>query len=408
MDESKLDVASLRRRTPSAWTNLLRSQPGLEDVVVTAVSAVPTHRDQTRPYSRDLMRYLLSIDNHADPISFITKYTNRQEALFYEYLARKLPELAPKAWFVHVFNNEGWLILEDVPNHHPPHRWQPSDLNEVIHSMASLHATFWQRDDYLATLGFSHLLNGRQYTFEQLRQEQAVYFERGPGTPVSDHAIASAGPLAPLLLQAANGLTVLRDLGGWPGILGETHLTAVADLLDDPVPMLEPLHNLPVTLLHGDPHAYHWRMTLFEQHRLLDWRNAQIGPGICDLICFLEQFDLLYLDSSRSQIMVRPEWPMTEETLVDSYLLELSTAVPHFDARQARLALPAARCLYVITNWLPYFATWFDDMPSKYVWQRVNRLSDDQLHNSDFQPMVRYRPYLANVFSRFLLAFRTL
>ena len=38
-------------------------------------------------------------------------------------------------------------------------------------------------------------------------------------------------------------------------MLGESHLAAAADLLDDPVPLLGTLEDLPWTLLHGAPHA---------------------------------------------------------------------------------------------------------------------------------------------------------
>ena len=78
--------------------------------------------------------------------------------------------------------------------------------------------------------------------------QEAALFEEGPGR-LSRHAIHSAGRLA-LFRARANGLVVMRDLGGWPGVLGESHLAAAADLLDDPCPCW-PLLDLPPTLLHG-------------------------------------------------------------------------------------------------------------------------------------------------------------
>jgi hypothetical protein len=105
---------------------------------------------------------------------------------------------------------------------------------------------------------------------------------------------------------------------------------------------------------------------------------------------------------------MRSEWPASEETLIDSYLLELAELIPNFDARAVRLAIPAARCLYVIANWFPYFATWFSEMPNKYTWQKINRLPSDQISDSLYQPMIRFRPYLSGVFERFMLAYRSL
>lgn len=401
-------MALLRRRTPAAWTDLLQAQSELEDVAVTAVSAMPLNRDSQLKYGRHVMRYILSLDGHTDPISLIAKYTSREEALFYNKIAKHLPTIVPKSFFVHQFNQEGWLILEDVPNHRPPQKWTGEEVSAAISDLATIHSQFWKEENSLASLGIEHVVEGKKYTWQELRREFAVYFDEGPGSIVSEHAINSAGRLAPQLLQAANGLSVLQSLGGWPGILGESHLTAVADLLDDPLPMLKPLFDLPLTLLHGDPHAYHWRVTLFNDRRLLDWRNVKIGPGIMDLVSFIEQFDLLYLDPNRTEMSVRSEWPLSEETIIDSYLIAMSATIPDFDARAARLAIPAARCLYTITNWFPYFATWFSEMPNKYTWQKVNRLQEDQLADSMFQPMVRFRPYLAGVFERFMLAYRSL
>jgi hypothetical protein len=186
-------------------------------------------------------------------------------------------------------------------------------------------------------------------------------------------------------------------------------LTAVADLLDDPLPMLQPLRELPLTLLHGNPFSYHWRTTFLGGRCLIDWQKAAIGPGICDLVNFIEQFDLLYFGAERWPMQMRPECLLSEETMIDSYLLSLSSKLNNqFNAREMRLAIPAARCLYVIINWFPYFAGWFADMPNRYTWQKVNRMSDEQLKGTAFEPIAGFRPYLAAVFQRFLQAYRML
>jgi hypothetical protein len=304
----------------------------------------------------------------------------------------------------------------------------------VVGDLADLHAAFWGgslESDGLEA--FHHFIGNKddRYTWEALRREEAVYFDEGPGAIISDHALQQAGRLAPRLLQAANGLVVLRDLGGWPGVLGETHLSAVADLLDDPVPMLRPLLELPATLLHGAPHPYHWRLSLFGDRRLIDWRETVLGPGVLDLICFLEHFPLLYSEGTRldghrhypeaarqpeygyrwgeRRIYVRGEEPADEESIIDSYMLAMSLRLDnHFSARLSRQALPAARCLYMLTQWFPLFASWFSDMPNKFMWQRANRMSDAELSGTLLWPLAGYRRYLAGAFSRFLQAFQNL
>jgi hypothetical protein len=201
----------------------------------------------------------------------------------------------------------------------------------------------------------------------------------------------------------------MRALGGWPGVLGESHLAATSDLLDDPLPLLEPLSRLPQTLLHGDMHIYHWQITLFNQRRLLDWGNVTIGPGIYDLVSFQERFDLLISGDKSRPFYTWEDSPVDEETIIDSYMLAMKAELgAQFDARAMRQAIPAARCLLVLVNWFPYFASLFDDMPDVYTWQRINRMSSSELEERTVNQMYVYRPYLKRVFRRFLQAYHML
>lgn len=409
MDQSRLDVAQLQKRNPAAWTDLLRLEPELADVVVTAVVARPLYKAQTDHLKTQVSRYLLTLDGYTEPISLIGKQTNRSELIFYRDIAPQVPELAPRCWFTHLNGHQGWIILDDVPDDYRPDQWDGNDVETIINKLSHMHGRYWQQNSQMQSAGLTHFIGKRKYTLAELQQKYEIFFEEGPAAILSEHAINSGGELAPLLLQAANGLSVIRSLDGWPGILGESHMTAAADLLDDPLPMLQPLRELPVTLLHGNPFSYHWRSTFLDDRRLIDWQKTAVGPGICDLVNFMEQFDLLYAGSDRWPIKMRPEWPLSEETMIDSYLLSLSAQLgSDFDARAMRLAIPAARCLYVIINWFPYFASWFADMPNKYTWQKINRMADDQLVGTMFEPIAGFRPYLAKVFQRFLQSYRML
>lgn len=408
-----MDVVQLQKRDPQAWTVLLAGHEGLHDVIVTAVVAQPLQRiSPNSKDSRHLTRYLVSLANQSDPIPFIAKKTTAAEVLFYRELAHITPMIAPRCWYTHLSENQAWVILDDVPNHVKAENWQAGDVEDVISQLAMLHTNFWNQPDFYQQYGWVPHFVGRkdkQYRLEELRQNQADYFDRGPAALLSDHALYHVGRLAPKFLEAANGLAVMRALGGWPGVLGESHLTAAADLIDDPVPMLEPLQRLPLTLLHGRVHASHLHLTLFDDHRFLDWQNVEVGPGIIDLVYFQEQLDLIYSSDNLPKIHIRKSVPISEETLIDSYMLAMKTQLGSlFNAREMRLAIPAARCLYVVTNWFPYFATWFDKMPDKYLWQRINRMSDPELAERALQPMIGYRPYLKGVFQRFLQAYRML
>ena len=409
MRQSKLLATQLQRRDPNAWTALLREQMGVDELVVTAVSAKPL--DPHRKTSRRMTRYILALAGHSDPVSLIGRHVAPVEAAFYSEFAPRLPHLTPRCHFLHQGepNADGWAVLDDVPNDILPEKWAVTDVNAIIEKQANLHATFIDQAAELTSAGLTPMLDRKTYRWESLVAEQAVYFEEGPAAILSEHALTQAGQLAPLFLQAANGLVVMRDLGGWPGILGETHLTAVADLLDDPVPLLEPLRQLPQTLLHGDPNNRNWRVTVFEDQRLMGWQTAAVGPGIYDLVSFIEQFGLLENPEEESAIKMRPLWPMSEETMVDSYMLALSQRLgSRINTRALRQAIPAARCLYVLTNWFPHFATWFEEMPNKYTWQKVNRMADREFADTPLHSFMQLRPYLSGVFERFLLAYRSL
>lgn len=409
MNSPQVDVAQLQQRDPEAWTSLLREILAADEVVVTAVAIEHIRTASSGPYHHPVSRYFLTLANHTDPITFIGKHTNRTEALFFQEWSREFPDLAPPCYYIHVSERGGWLVLADVPNDIVPVSWTPQHVEQIIGQFADLHTLFWRQTEGLRELGLPHFLEGKQMTWQELVESQPAPFERGPEIVLSDHAIHHAGRLAETFLKANNGLMVMRSLDGWPGILGESHLTAVADLLDDPVPMLEPLKNLPLTLLHGNLHSHHWRLTLFQESCLVDWHQAVIGPGVLDLVNFVEQFDMLYEDDDKTKLIVRQERPLSDETMIDSYLITMSARLgEQFDARAVRRAIPAARCLHVLTNWLPAFANWFPQMPNKFTWQKVNRLTDAQLAETPFRPIIPFRPYLAGVFHRFLQSYKTL
>jgi len=99
------------------------------------------------------------------------------------------------------------------------------------------------------------------------------------------------------------------------------------------------------------------------------------------------------------QLRLREVSPLFEQTAIDTYLLTLAGEMGRrFSARTFRAAVPAARCLHVLTTWFPFFAQW----------KRVNRLSEAELAHYHIGPMAGIRPYLAGVFERFLHAYRRL
>ena len=426
MEPLPVDVLQLQRRDPSAWTALLSREPDTADVIVTAVTAEPLWetslvapgRTSASP-ARRVRRYILTVDGCSDPISFIAKQTNATEALLYQTLGEPPATTMVPCRYVHVDGDHSWVILDDVPDDFPPPVWRPSHIDALVAALGRLHAANWETDLSSINPAIPHFLHrpGGPFKWEELRRDHTALFDDGPGAVLSRHAVHHTGRLAPLLLRAANGLVVMRDLGGWPGVLGESQLAAAADLLDDPVPLLAALEDLPSTLLHGAPYPDHWRLTLFDEQYLVDWSGAQLGPGVLDLVSFVERYPLIYDRRPAAQGGEEPEprlrlrelSPLFEETITDTYLLTLSAELgKRFSARAMRAAIPAARCLHVLTTWFPFFAELANDMPGKYAWQRLNRLSESELGYYHDGPMAGMRPYLAGVFERFLHAYRSL
>lgn len=407
MKESSLVATQLQRRDPSAWSALLREHLALDDLVVTAVSSKPVRYPTG---NGRVSRFLIALKDHSDPITFIGKQASPNEIHFYKTIAPRIT-LAPSCRFIHQPDEDkaGWLILEDVPNDLLPDKWAIADVDCIISRLADLHAWSWQQRELPPQTNFPHFIGNEPMNWDDASLYQTDYFEDGPAALLSEHALHHAGRLAPQLLKAANGLAVMRALGGWPGILGETHLTIAADLLDDPVPMLEPLRRLPTSLLHGSPHSYHWHLSLYDEPILVDWGKTIIGPGVLDFVNFLEQFELLYEKEDSYQTRTREFWPLSEETMVDNYFIAMKQRLGNeFHGRDVRQAIPAARCLHVLINGFATFADWFDDMPDLYTWQKINRLSDDELIGTVYESIVYKRPYLQGVYGRFLQAYRSL
>jgi hypothetical protein len=413
-------INQLQNLDPDAWTLLLEQDPDIQGTKVTAVQCEKSGNNHR------LTRYLLTLAGYSEPITLLGKETNELETQFYQTIASNLSLKVPKCWFSHLDGDQSWIIISEVYNDWPPCHWAAEDIEAIIEDMAVLHAAFWNQKEQLEQFDWPLLLpkpsqrSGRQrmnkykhstvYGPEREGAGQQSFLHslaRNNNPLVSDHAAHSAGSLTPLLVRAAEGLERIQLLGGWPNIFEEQHIQAVVDLLDDPVPMLQPLQEMPATLLHGNLSPAKWQFNLFNERYLLDWERMTTGPAVMDLVQFIEEFDLL---ADESGWRIRSCWPLLEETMVDSYILRMGGKLgSSFNATHTRRAMPAARCLYVLTTWLPRFASWFQSIPdNRQAWHNFNQLCDEELAEAGFELMVGIRPYLTNLFQRFLNAYRML
>lgn len=413
-----LRVNGLKDRDPRAWSRLLDQVPDTRGPIVTAV-------EQESISAPGLgTRYFLSLAGYPEPITLLAKETNAAEARFYRDISPLLQSFTPHCWFSHVEGDDSWIVLDEAYDDWPPGKWTATEVEGILERMSSLHASYWDREHDLIDLGISLNLEQRAANAATSISKQADKDPEDDAQPVmndrrigsrgepelllSEHALRVSGHLAPVFTNAASGLETLQSVGGWPGVLEEQELSAMADLLDDPLPMLFPLRQLPKTLLHGDPSPKHWRLSMFGDYRLVNWEKISVGPAVYDLVVFIDRFDGFSITNGDWR---RPEnWPVSEETMEDSYILAMGRELgARFNATTFRQAIPAARCLYVITNWLPMIDTWFRQLPCDHeIWLKQNQMSDDELAADGFDEMANLRPYLSRVFKRLMIAYRSL
>ena len=413
-------VYELRRLNPVAWTGLLAREIDQDSIVVTAVEREP-YGDDTHT-----VRFILSLDGYSEPISFLGKDTNKEEAQFYRHIASDLPEIAPRCWLAHVEDEQNYIVLQEPFNKFLPELWTRGDIEKIIGQMVQLHASYWQKEAELRRYGFKQLLG--QYDLASKQESEDIPNEDRKGSdlqPVSyqprignwqlgdqgflsEHAILNAGDILPKLEAAGESLERIIARGGWPEVFDESHWQAAAELLDDPVPMLYPLRQLPETFINGDISPESWHLDLFGSCELTNWRQSKIGPSVYDLVTFIEQIELKKeKDGSYS---TRESWPISEETMVDSYILAMGKRLgSRFSPAATRHSLPAAKCLFTLTTCLPRLADLLDEIANESeVGKRLIADSHDEEKANRNKAEVRSSTYWINQFQRFLDAYRIL
>lgn len=410
----------LKKLRPSAWTSLISQELGSVDARVISIER------ELVPDQPTMERYLLTLAGYREPVSLMGKHTNALEATFYEDLAPFVDSIPPTCLFSHVSGDQSWLILKEAYNDWTMDKWTFTDIESIVIQLASLHAEYWDGESRLSGYGLETLLSESlsENEWENRRKDRGDKLissmqlneseDRIASQPtessyfLSEHALRSLGNLDKLFNRSLKGIEALLLAGGWPGIIDDKHLEALIELLDDPLPVLHPLRHLPATLLHGDPAPGNWHISLFDDIRLLNWTDIVIGPGIYDLVNFIEQLDLL--EKPNGDWEYREHWSVSEETIIDSYILEMRQKLgTQFNSREVRQAVSAARCFYLLSKWLPRFDDWFKvEKVDKEVWLEFAEMSDDQLRELGFGQVANLRPYLKNLFDRFLVAYYSL
>ena len=385
-----MNVRQLQNLDPAGWTELLTQSPETNDVRVEEVTAEPFERGHL------MTRYWLTLANHTDPITFIGKKTTPAEAYFYRHLAAELPELAPHPYMTDVLGAEGWILLREIAQDRPVDHWQEPEFDRLMAGLSALHATFWNQEAYLDQLEWLPNFRTTDRTLVSLR------FEKRVSSYISDHAMQRAGLFAEPLVKTASALRRLIQLESWPDVYDERHLDALRFLLDDPLPALQPLLEMPFSLLHGQPSPHHWHLTMFDQCFLFDWQQIYIGPPVFELAGMLE--NIAWWQNEAAEPPGHRQQPQLEDTLIDTYLLQMGAELgSEFTSRRLRQTLASARCFHILTHGLPRYTAWLDAPPSPSLnWARLKEMDEADLFAGGYPTLAKLRRQLKTLFNRFL------
>ena len=407
-----MNVEQLKSGSVEAWTWLIRQQLNMTAEIVIGVQAESISSSQTR--------YLLTLSNYTEPISLIGNDTNHTEFAFYSQYATGFNDIAPSPWFNWFDHDGGWVVTEENGPYHAPSTWSRSDLELVIEKLAKFHGQWWGSNVQAADLPKHPTLESYAH-IEQIQLHNKQYSgrfglrnaKRRPNTPPVVETAQPFGAAVPELMLASIGFKILKKLGGLPDVVEAVHLNALDNLLRHPEIMLQYLHNVPLTLLHGQPVAENWRINLNDEVRLVNWRQVSVGPAICDLATFIESYIFWHTPRPDSHRLVHGS---LEELLVDHYFMNLGENVslegdshPGSSRYLRRYALPAAICWHTVSHWLPTFADWFNHLPqSRHTWEMLDDMKLESLNHWGMQSLNQYRPAIGAIFERFLKAYKLL
>jgi hypothetical protein len=205
------------------------------------------------------------------PSGRVLRSVGQREHGVYSKIAPHLPVLVPT--LVLGDQQEGWIVLEGLVGLRPVSEWTADDYYEAIVNMAEMHDRFHGLDDLLkhyAWLG---------------RPLDADY-------QASTHAAA----------EAVRALIVDSRL---PQLSDDRYFTLYSILIQLADEIAAPLRAEPATLVHGDYWPGNIGRPVDGRQVIFDWQLAGIGPGILDLVGFVQTSCLLLEPSASVDEMQR-------------------------------------------------------------------------------------------------------
>jgi len=192
----------------------------------------------------------------------------RREVGVYHSLSDHLPLSTPS--MIAGSPSGDWLILEILPTASDPEHWRKEDYLQAIDEMAVLHDRFWGLGEDL-------------YAFPWLSRALEGDFDV--------HITAAA--------QALDRIMEIKR----PFFIADKprRMELYTQLIEKADRVIAPLISQPSTLLHGD----YWpgNIAVASDHKQIvyDWQLAGVGPGVLDLIVFINKSAWWFDDLPLSQ-----------------------------------------------------------------------------------------------------------
>lgn len=182
----------------------------------------------------------------------------RREVGFYRSLAMEVPLDTPD--LIAGDPTGDWLLLELLEMRRQPGKWEIEDFFQAVDALADLHDRFWNLAQDLEVFA---------WLSEPLEADFDVH-------------LAAADSAVERIVEAAGP----EPLAGFPGRRWILELLA-----EEADRVVSPLREEPATLLHGDYWPGNIALRSDGSQTTFDWQLAGIGPGVMDLLVFINKSD---------------------------------------------------------------------------------------------------------------------
>ncbi len=185
----------------------------------------------------------------------------RHEVGFHRSMTLNLPIIIPE--LVAADPRGSWMILEPYTTLSPSAEWSANDYRQAVINLAGFHDQFWGVHEDLSV--YPWVAFPLEKDFEAVCRSAAEAVERivHEGRP---HSLCNS----------------------------MERMSAVAQLLTQADTVARVLRTAPQTLLHGD----YWPGNIIvdedERHVVYDWQAVSAGPGILDLVNFVNKSRMYY------------------------------------------------------------------------------------------------------------------